>query len=139
MIDIHTHIAEYEQTEIDQIINRAKNAGVKSIISASTTLNSCKKSIYLSEKFDMIYSGIGLHPMDLTQEINQEILLTLENFSKTYKKVLVLPLKMLLSPFEIYSKMSNFPLMPEFNKIRGVTKIIMPIKFNSLFFNKNKK
>ena len=88
MIDIHTHISEYEQTEIHPIIKRAKNAGVKAIISASTTINSCKKSLYLSEKFDIIYSGIGLHPMDLTQEINQDILITLENFSKTSDKVL---------------------------------------------------
>jgi len=88
MIDIHTHISEYEQSEIYPIIKRAKNAGVKAIISASTTINSCKKSLYLSEKFDMIYSGIGLHPMNLTHEINQETLSSLENFSKTSDKVL---------------------------------------------------
>ena len=44
MIDIHTHISEYEETEIIQIIKRAQSAGVKNIISASTTINSCAKS-----------------------------------------------------------------------------------------------
>ena len=31
-IDIHTHISEYEETEIIQIIKRAHSAGVKNII-----------------------------------------------------------------------------------------------------------
>ena len=38
MIDIHTHISEYEETEIIQIIKRAQSAGVKNIISAKTIL-----------------------------------------------------------------------------------------------------
>ena len=59
MIDIHTHISEYEETEIIQIIKRAQSAGVKNIISASTTINSCAKSLLLSKQFDIIYSGIG--------------------------------------------------------------------------------
>ena len=87
MIDIHTHISEYEEPEIIQIIQRAKDAGVKSIISASTTINSCIKSLNLSKQFDMIFSGIGLHPMDLTKQINEETLITLENFYKTSNKV----------------------------------------------------
>ena len=87
MIDIHTHISEYEEPEIIQIIQRAKDAGVKSIISASTTINSCIKSVNLSKQFDMIFSGIGLHPMDLTNQINEETLITLENFYKTSDKV----------------------------------------------------
>ena len=84
MIDIHTHISEYEETEIIQIIKRAQSAGVKNIISASTTINSCAKSLLLSKQFDIIYSGIGLHPMDLTNPINEKILTKLESFCKTY-------------------------------------------------------
>ena len=87
MIDIHTHISEYEEPEIIEIIQRAKDVGVKSIISASTTINSCIKSLDLSKQFDMIFSGIGLHPMDLTDQINEETLITLENFYKSSDKV----------------------------------------------------
>ena len=29
MLDIHTHIAEYNHNEITEVINRAKNVGVK--------------------------------------------------------------------------------------------------------------
>ena len=90
MIDIHTHISEYEETEIIQIIKRAQSAGVKNIISASTTINSCAKSLLLSKQFDIIYSGIGLHPMDLTNPINEKILTKLESFCKTSNKVVTI-------------------------------------------------
>ena len=87
MLDIHTHITEYNHNEITEVIKRAKNVGVKIIIAASTTINSCFQSIKLSNKYNIIYSGIGLHPMDLKTPINETILKTLENFTKKSNKI----------------------------------------------------
>lgn len=64
-IDIHTHIAQYKQEEIDNIINRWRLSNIITVVSTGTTVEDSIISIELAKKYPDILSGIGLHPSDL--------------------------------------------------------------------------
>jgi len=62
---------------LDEVINRAKNIGIKYIINVGFDRKSSKESIKLSEKYDFIYAVIGFHPHD-SKDIKEKDFLWLE-------------------------------------------------------------
>jgi len=62
-IDTHAHLFDPKfNGEIEQIIDRAKDAGVKYIIVPATDLASSETAITLADKFDCIFAAVGIHP-----------------------------------------------------------------------------
>jgi len=74
-IDIHTHIAQYNKSEIDGLVSRWRSNRVDKVVSAGTTIDDSKKSIELSKRYDDVVAGIGLHPSDLTKNWRQDLIL----------------------------------------------------------------
>ncbi|MBI68006.1 MAG: hypothetical protein CL777_04590 [Chloroflexi bacterium] len=72
LIDGHSHIDQFESQVIDQIIERATEVNVGLIISAGTTMESCRRVIQLAENYPIIRGGIGLHPADLIDWISDK-------------------------------------------------------------------
>ena len=74
IIDCHTHLEEdllfFNIKEYLKIINKFN---ISKIITSSTTPKSWKRSIYLSNNNNKIYSSIGIHPWFATEE-NLQIL-----------------------------------------------------------------
>jgi len=65
LIDTHAHIYfDNFKEDLDDVISRAKEAGVKAIVVPSTSLQDAEKVIELIEKYDMVYGAIGVHPHD---------------------------------------------------------------------------
>jgi len=64
MIDAHCHIYKpmYTDSEIAQIIQFAKNAGVEAMINNGGGLESSKKAITISHLYPEIYATVGAHP-----------------------------------------------------------------------------
>ena len=76
-IDTHCHL---EMTEFDEdrdaVIQRAREAGVEAVITVGSDLKGNIGSLRLSEKYDFIYSSVGIHPhdaKDFTEEIYNKI------------------------------------------------------------------
>ena len=65
----------------DTIIKEAYNSGVKTIINAGYSLESSKKAIELSEKYDYIYATCGISPNDIPTN-NDELQTQLEKVEK---------------------------------------------------------
>jgi TatD DNase family protein len=65
LIDSHCHL-EYPEimNNIDEIIARAKDVGVKKIITNGTTPYSNKIALDLAKKYDIVYCALGLYPPD---------------------------------------------------------------------------
>lgn len=63
LLDIHSHL-DYPllADKIDEIIKRAKNAGLKHIITNGITPESNRKCLELSKKYDIVECGMGLYP-----------------------------------------------------------------------------
>ncbi len=64
-IDSHTHLfLPNFDSDLDDVINRAKNAGVEYMLIPATDIPTSKQAIALAEKYDFIYAAVGIHPHD---------------------------------------------------------------------------
>jgi TatD DNase family protein len=61
--DTHAHIDYPDfQKDFDEVLQRARAAGIEKIISIGTDLESSKRAIALAEQHEMIYAVAGWHP-----------------------------------------------------------------------------
>jgi TatD DNase family protein len=66
VIDSHVHLDARQFTgEVDEIIRRAREAGVEKMIQIGCDLESSEFAIELSQKNESIFPAIGFHPSDL--------------------------------------------------------------------------
>ncbi len=73
MIDTHCHLEmEAFKKDRDDVIKRAKEAGLEAIITIGSDFKGCKKAVALSEKYDLIYATVGIHPHD-AKDFNDQI------------------------------------------------------------------
>ena len=63
LIDTHAHLEMREfNDDRDDVIRRAKDAGIEYIVTIGTTVESCRDAVMLADKYDFIYAAIGIHP-----------------------------------------------------------------------------
>src|SRR3989338_265049 len=63
MIDVHCHLNfKGFEKDLDEVIKRASEAGVKKIINVGTSLESSRKAVELAEKYENLYAIVGIHP-----------------------------------------------------------------------------
>lgn len=65
LIDVHAHIHQHSESEWDEIIGRAADAGVGSIITAGTTIEDSRHALVMAHRYESVFAGIGVHPADL--------------------------------------------------------------------------
>ncbi len=66
LIDTHAHLEMREfNDDREDVINRAREAGVDYIVTIGTTLESSRDAVLLAEKHDGIYAAIGIHPHEV--------------------------------------------------------------------------
>lgn len=70
-------------------MDRAAEVGVAGAIAAGTTLNSSSLCVELSESDPRIFAGIGIHPMDIDESVNESTYQTLRNLAKNPRVVTV--------------------------------------------------
>ena len=75
MIDAHIHLERYPDKEIDLILERTDS--IEALLSVSFDLESCKRNLQLSRKYQKIKPLFGFHP--------EQSLPTEEEFSKLIK------------------------------------------------------
>src|SRR3989338_11473917 len=65
LIDIHSHLDHHLlYSKIDEIVNRAKNAGLKHIITNGINPETNRICLKLSKKYDIVECGMGIYPRD---------------------------------------------------------------------------
>jgi TatD DNase family protein len=63
LIDTHAHLDFPQfQTDLDQVLERARQAGVGPIINVGTTVHSSQKVVALSSRFPQLWAAVGVHP-----------------------------------------------------------------------------
>ena len=74
LFDTHAHLEDVD--DLEDLLKRAKEAGVEKIITIGTSLASSKKAIGIAEKFSaddlQIYATCGLHPKDAKAELEKQ-------------------------------------------------------------------
>ena len=62
-IDTHCHLDEESFTQdCAETIQRAVDAGVKTMLAVGITLDSCRRVVELAERYPSVYAILGLHP-----------------------------------------------------------------------------
>ncbi|HRN96334.1 MAG TPA: TatD family hydrolase [Candidatus Levybacteria bacterium] len=63
MVDSHCHLSFHKfEVDVDEVIMRAKEAGIRAMINVGTQISSSKDAIALAEKHEGIYVSVGVHP-----------------------------------------------------------------------------
>lgn len=63
MVDSHCHLSFHKfESDVDEVIARAKEAGVTAMINVGTQISSSKDALALAEKHDGVYVSVGVHP-----------------------------------------------------------------------------
>jgi len=63
IVDTHCHL-DYQPFDADreQVIARAREAGVERLVIPGTDLVSSRRAVALAEKYEWIYAAVGMHP-----------------------------------------------------------------------------
>ena len=66
LTDTHTHL-HFDQfhDDIDEVIQRAQQEGIKKILTLGTDLPSSQHTVEISKKYHNVYSAVGIHPTDI--------------------------------------------------------------------------
>jgi TatD DNase family protein len=91
MIDVHCHLQfEAFETDYDQIIKDAFDAGITKIINVGTRIESSLKAVEFAEKYDNLFAIVGVHPHHADKhDLSSDWLKQLENIAD-HPKVLAI-------------------------------------------------
>ena len=85
--DCHTHLDQYPLAEMPEILKRARESGVAFAVCAGTTLQSTQNCIDLAEMHEPLYAGVGIHPMEANDPVDEKVYAELERMAKSSSKV----------------------------------------------------
>jgi TatD DNase family protein len=127
LIDIHTHVQQFNKEDLDLLINNSKIANVGIIIAAGTTISDSEKSISLSKKYEEIYAAVGIHPQNILDE-------NTNNYLEKLTKLIEHPKTIMISEIgiDIQKESPELSLQKDFfyNQILIAEKYNLPIAFH---------
>ena len=85
--DAHTHLNQYGPEEIPGIVSRAEEASVRFIVLAGTTLESTRNCIQMAQDYEIFHAGVGIHPMEAHQTVDDAMYAELESMAKYHSEV----------------------------------------------------
>lgn len=89
LIDTHCHLDFPDfDADRDEVIENAVKGGLERLINVSSSLTGSRNSIGLSEKYDMVYCSVGIHPHD-TKDASDAVFKEIENLAKANKVVAI--------------------------------------------------
>lgn len=89
LFDTHCHLNDEALLDsVEDVINEAKNAGVKLFLVPGWDKKSSETAVKLAERFDCVYAAVGFHPCNLENLTEEEFIETLE-LSKNPKVVAI--------------------------------------------------
>lgn len=69
LIDIHCHLDHpYFQKNLDSVIERARKAGLKAIVTAGIDHDSNRKTLELAKKYDLVKAALGIYPLSVLEK-----------------------------------------------------------------------
>jgi len=88
-IDTHVHLnAEQYNDDLEEVINRALDAGVEQMVVIGFDRKTIERAIALAEQYDFIFAVVGWHPVDAI-DCTEEDLNWIESLAKHEKVVAI--------------------------------------------------
>lgn len=87
LVDTHAHLWwDTYKSDVEKVLERAKNAGVEKIIVPGTDLESSEKAVKLAAKYPgFIYAAVGIHPEEI---VNHQSPITREQTIRKLRKII---------------------------------------------------
>ena len=87
LIDTHCHLT-FEQLagDVEAVLERSREAGVTSWITVGTDTQQNQKALELAERFENMYTAVGIHPHD-AKDVTAQTLTELKNLAQNEKVV----------------------------------------------------
>ena len=61
MTDTHAHLDACAEPA-DEVVSRAREAGVARIVSVGTGIESCRETLEIAARHEGVYAALGIHP-----------------------------------------------------------------------------
>ena len=61
MTDTHAHLDACEEPA-DELVVRAREAGVRTIVSVGSGLESCRETLAIAARHEAVFAALGIHP-----------------------------------------------------------------------------
>ena len=90
LVDSHCHLDGFQNNEIASILVRAKEVNVDLVVTVGTTLQNSFRAVELSTIFPNIWAGIGIHPMEVDKEFDQEAYKTFSDLIDSTDRVIAI-------------------------------------------------
>ena len=91
LFDSHAHYDDEKfDNDRDEIIKDIYNSGVTKFVSAGYSLESSKKGIEISKKYEYVYTTCGISPNDISKDELENQLLEIERIAHENKKVVAI-------------------------------------------------
>ncbi len=120
-VDCHCHLGHsYFKDKLDDVIKRAKKAGVKAIITSGVNVTSNRKALEIAKKYDIVKCSLGLYPIDLLGKMPDAVGLARQT-----------------QPFVLEEELKF--IKKNKNKIIAVGEVGMDFFWDTNFHNKQKK
>ena len=88
LIDAHGHLGDEKFDDVTEVVKRAVEAGVKTIVCSAVNLLSSQMAIDFSKQYDCVYANVGFHPENV-DEWNEKSASEIEKLAK-HDKVLAI-------------------------------------------------
>ena len=89
LVDSHCHLSYDDFAEdFDEMIERAKENGVTTMLNAGNNIGEIEEQLALSEKYPFIYTAVGVHPHNASEYEDIKV----QDFIKwtTHKKIVAI-------------------------------------------------
>ncbi len=74
IVDTHSHLYYPElKSNLDEILKRAQDIGIEKIIIPSVNIETIKEIIDISDKYEIIYTAVGIHPTEVKNSQRKHI------------------------------------------------------------------
>jgi len=89
-VDTHCHLDDEKfNDDLEETIDRAKSAGVTRIIDFGSSLKSSEVAVKLSKEHEGIFAGVGVHPEEIDDFLNADVVNVIVNLAKNKKVVAI--------------------------------------------------
>lgn len=90
MLDSHCHLNDEKLlADYPQVIQEARDAGVKTLLVVGWDVESSKKAIEIAEGYDGVYAAVGIHPENI-EGLTLETIHEIEKLAVSSKKVIAI-------------------------------------------------
>ena len=87
--DSHTHLEDYGP-QLPDVVRRARDVGVRRIVTAGSSLESSKAAVRIAEEYPDIYAGVGIHPHAAHLNVTEETFEELGRLAESSEKVVMI-------------------------------------------------